>query len=181
MTRSVVQTLILSDWHRHRIQTLPSIAGGGIGIVLLQVGGEMPTIIGATWFFVALIVFGSMLPVSNVVNERKKQILPFLMSLPISVTQYTTAKIVSTVGMFLVSWLTLVVAGVFFIIGRQSIPDGIIPVTLILATLTFIPFSAGARPPALGPAARQSDQTHRPGRIAERPGADRTANPARSP
>ena len=68
----------------------------------------------------ALIVLGCMLPPSNVVNERKKQILPFLMSLPISVTQYTTAKLVSTVGMFLVPWVTLVAAAVAFIMGRES-------------------------------------------------------------
>lgn len=140
MTRSVVQALILSDWHRHRLQILFSIAGGAVGIALLQVGGEALTILGSTWFFVAMIVFGSMLPVSNVVNERKKQILPFLMSLPLSVTQYTSAKLVSTVGMFLVPWLTLVVAGVSYIAGRQSIPDGIIPAMLILSTLTFVGF-----------------------------------------
>jgi hypothetical protein len=87
-----------------------------------------------------LIVFGCMLPVSNVVNDRKKQILPFLMSLPLSITQYTTAKTVSTVAIFLVPWLTLVVAAVSFIAGRQSIPDGMIPTTIILSTFTFIGF-----------------------------------------
>lgn len=140
MKGSVVQTLILSDWHRHRFPIALSIVAGGLGIALLQVGGEMPTIVGSTWFFVALVVLGSMLPVSNVVNERKKQILAFLMSLPLSVSQYTAAKLISTVGMFLVPWLTLVIAGVSFVAGRQSIPDGIIPAILILSTLTFIGF-----------------------------------------
>jgi hypothetical protein len=125
---------------RHRVPILASIAGGGIALALLQVGGEIPTILGATWFFVSLIVFGCMLPVSNVVNDRKKQILPFLMSLPLSITQYTTAKTVSTVAIFLVPWLTLVVAAVSFIAGRQSIPDGMIPTTIILSTFTFIGF-----------------------------------------
>jgi len=79
-------------------------------------------------------------PSSNVVNERKKQILPFLMSLPLSITQYTMAKTVSTVGIFLVPWLTLVVAAVSLIVGRESIPDGMIPTTIILSTLTLIGF-----------------------------------------
>jgi ABC-2 type transport system permease protein len=140
MNGSVVRILILSDWQRHWKQILVSIAAGGVALVLLQVGGEMATIVGATWFFVAMIVLGSMLPMSNVVNERKKQILPFLMSLPVSVTQYTTAKLVSTVGMFLVSWATLLVAAVLFILGPQRIPNGMIPTTIILAAFTFIGF-----------------------------------------
>jgi len=140
MNRSVVQTLILTDWQRHRVAILLSIAGGGVALVLLQLGGEIATILGATWFFVSLIVLGSMVPSSNVVNERKKQILPFLMSLPLSITQYTMAKTVSTVGIFLGPWLTLVVAAVSLIVGRESIPDGMIPTTIILSTLTLIGF-----------------------------------------
>ena len=140
MNRSVVQTLILTDWQRHRVAILLSIAGGGVALGLLQLGGEIATILGVTWFFVSLIVLGSMVPASNVVNERKKQILPFLMSLPLSITQYTMAKTVSTVGIFLVPWLTLVVAAVSFIVGRESIPDGMIPTTIILSTLTLIGF-----------------------------------------
>jgi ABC-type Na+ efflux pump permease subunit len=124
--------LIISDWQRHRRQILLCIAAGGVALALLEVGGEVTTIAGVTWFFVALIVLGSMLPVSNVVNERKKQILPFLMSLPVSVTQYTTAKLVSTVGMFLVSWVTLVAGAVLFIISRQGIPDGMVPTAIVL-------------------------------------------------
>jgi ABC-type Na+ efflux pump permease subunit len=111
-----------------------------MAFALIQVGGELPAILGTTWFFIALIVFGSMLPNSNVINERKKQTLAFLMSLPLSATQYTMAKIVSTVGMFLVSWVTLVVAAVSFIVSHPFIPDGMIPTILILAMFTFVGF-----------------------------------------
>ena len=140
MNRSVVRTLILSDWKRFRPLLLMFIVGGALAFLVLQVGGEIPTVLGTTWFFMALIVLGCLLPPFNVVNERKKQILPFLMSLPISVTQYTTAKLVSTVGMFLVPWVTLVAAALAFIMGRESLPDGIIPVVIILSMLTFIGF-----------------------------------------
>jgi len=140
MKGSVVQALILTDWHRHRLHILLCLVCGGLALALIQVGGELPTIFGATVFFVGLIVLGSMLPVSNVINERKKQTLPFLMSLPLSVTQYTAAKIVSTVGMFLVPWLTLVVAAVSFIATHPVIPDGFIPAILIAAIFTFVGF-----------------------------------------
>jgi hypothetical protein len=140
MKGSVVRTLILSDWNRHRFFILLSIFGGILAVALVQMGGELPTVLGSTWFFVSLIVLGSMLPVSNVIYERKKQTLAFLISLPISIAQYTTAKIVSTIAMFLVPWFSLVVTGVSFIVSRRDIPDGIIPVLLILAGFTLVGF-----------------------------------------
>ena len=140
MNRSVVRTLILSDWRRHGPLLVTFTVGGALAFLLLQVGGEMPAVLGATWFFMSLIVLGCVLPPFNVVNERKKQILPFLMSLPISVRQYTTAKLISTVGMFLVPWVTLVAAVLVFIMGQEKYPDGVIPSVMILSVLTFIGF-----------------------------------------
>jgi ABC-2 type transport system permease protein len=137
---SVVRTLILSDWHRHRLLILLSIVGGVLALALVQVGGPLAGVLGSTWFFVSLIVLGSMLPVSNVINERKKQTLPFLLSFPISVRQYTVAKLVSTVGIFMVPWSVLVVAAVTFILSRPGIPDGMVPGIIVLAVLTFVGF-----------------------------------------
>jgi hypothetical protein len=65
-----------------------------LGVVLR--GGEGPIVAGTVWFFIALILVGTMLPISGIVNERKKQNLAFLMSLPVSSIQYTTAKLIST-------------------------------------------------------------------------------------
>jgi len=140
MKGSVVRTLILSDWNRHRFFILATIFGGILAVAMVQLGGELATVLGSTWFFVSLIVLGCMLPVSNVINERKKQTLPFLMSLPISVGQYTTTKILSTFGMFMVPWLLLVVLGISLIITRPDIPDGTIVVVLILAGFTLVGF-----------------------------------------
>ena len=140
MRGSVVQTLILSDWHRHRALMLISIVSGGLALGLIQVGGELPFILGTSLFFTVMIVFGCMLPPSNIINERKKQTLPFLISLPISSMQFSAAKIVSTVGMFLVPWVILVLAATGFIFGHQGSPHGIVPVMLILATAPFVGF-----------------------------------------
>src|SRR5262249_3834328 len=54
--------------------------------------------------------------------------------------QFTVAKIVSTVGMFLVSWMTLVVAALAFVLGHQGIPHGSVPIVLILAAAPFVGF-----------------------------------------
>jgi hypothetical protein len=140
MKRSVVHTLILSDLDRHRFFVLLSILGGVIALALVQMGSELTAVLGSTWFFVSLIVLGSMLPISNLVFERKKQTLPFLMSLPVSISQYTTAKLVSTFGLFLLPWSSLVLGGLWLIAARDGIPNGAIPALLILAGLTFVGF-----------------------------------------
>jgi ABC-2 type transport system permease protein len=146
MTGSVVGRLILKDWWLNSPMIILSIVGGGIALTILQLGGTTPFVLGSVFFFMSLIFCASLVPGSNIVNERKKQTLAFLMSLPISSVQYGTAKLVSTLGMFLVPWLTLVGAALWLITVRHALPNGAIPMALILALLPFIGFciSTGA-------------------------------------
>lgn len=140
MRDSVVGQLILKDWRLHRLPIILSLVCGGIALTIIQLGGQTPVLLGTAWFFIALIVFGSLVPVTNIVNEKKKQTMAFLMSLPVSPAQYTTAKLVSTVGMFLGPWLMLLSSALFLIYGRGIFPQGVIPLTLILATAPFLGF-----------------------------------------
>jgi hypothetical protein len=114
--------------------------GGAVALAVGQLGGETSMAVGGTWFFVALICAGCMLPVATIVNERKKHNLAFLMSLPISPIQYSTAKLVSTVGIFLVPWLALLIAAVLLIETSGAIPHGAIPLILILSGLPLVGF-----------------------------------------
>ena len=103
MTGSVMGRFILKDWRLQRLPLVLSMAGGAIALAIVQLGrAEGPVVVGTVWFFIALIMVGTMLPLVGIVNERKKQNLAFLMSFPISPLQYTTVKLMSTVGMFLV-------------------------------------------------------------------------------
>jgi ABC-2 type transport system permease protein len=140
MKSSAVGRLILKDWQLNSPMIVLSIVGGGIALMIPQLGGSTPFVLGSVFFFIALIFCASLLPMSNIVNERKKQTLPFLMSLPISSVQYGTAKLGSTVGMFLVPWLTLVGAAMWLITVRHALPNGAIPMALILALLPFVGF-----------------------------------------
>lgn len=144
MRGSVVWHLILKDLRLHRMQVLITIAGAIVALAVVQIRSEVPAVIGAIWFFIALILLASMLPSSNVINERKKQTRAFLMSLPISGRQYATAKIASTFGMFLAPWLALVAAAVLLIETRTGFPHGMIPLTIVLAGLTLVGFCVSA-------------------------------------
>ena len=140
MRGSIVGQLILKDWRLYRGQILFGVVGGAIGLAVIEWGGQGPFTIGAVAFFVAMILVAHMLPMAGIVNERKNQNLAFLMSLPVSSIQYTTAKLISALGIFLVSWLTLVAAAVLFIETRSMAPRGFIPMLLILALLPFVGF-----------------------------------------
>jgi ABC-2 type transport system permease protein len=137
---SVVWPLILKDLRLHRTQIAVSLAIGIVSLALFSVGTEVPLVVGTCLFFTSLIVLGSMLPVTNLINERKKHNLAFVMSLPVSTTQYTVSKLISTVGMFLVSWLVLLAGALFAIMSHPGVPHGLIPILFVLAGLIFAGF-----------------------------------------
>jgi len=140
VTSSVIGHLILKDWRLNRPLISLCIGVGLIALVIALYAGGVARLLGSVWFFVSLCILGSMLPASAILNERKKQTLAFVMSLPVSSVQYTIAKALSTSAMFLVPWLTLLVSALILIETRHAIPHGIIPVLLILAMLPLVAF-----------------------------------------
>jgi ABC-2 type transport system permease protein len=146
MTNSIVGQLILKDLRLQREGILCAIAGGVIGLAIFQHGGLVPMVVGATGFFVAVAVFACMLPIAMIVNERKKQTLAFVMSLPVSPMQYTSAKLVSMVAMYLMPWLAAAAAAVLLIETRGVLPRGTIPLAVICLLFPFVAFAliAGA-------------------------------------
>ena len=140
MNRSVVRTLIVKDVRLQREVVLIALVASALGLALLQVKTETAVIVGASWLFIPLMILACILPGANVINERKKQTLAFLMSLPVSAAQYAKAKLISTIGMFLVPWAALIVAAFTFIFSRPDIPNGVIPAVVILFALVLVGF-----------------------------------------
>jgi ABC-2 type transport system permease protein len=62
----------------------------------------------------------------NVAQERKDKVLLFVLSLPISTTQYVVAKVIANTTAFMTVWLTLAVATVVTI-DVTAIPNGLLP------------------------------------------------------
>lgn len=140
MKNQVTLHLILKDWRLNAPVIVLSILGGVMALGVVLIGGQTPFVIGAGLFFISMIFCASFAPQSNVVNERKKQTLAFMMSLPISAAQYGFAKFLSTLGMFLIPWVTLVATALYMILGRHVLPNGTIPIALILSAVPFIGF-----------------------------------------
>lgn len=140
MKSNVMLQLILKDWRQQRAKIVLSMFAGFVALAILLKGGQTPLVLGTVFFFIAIMFCACLLPITNIVNERKKQTLAFLMSLPISSSRYGVAKLLSTFGMFVVPWLTLIVAALYMVLVRHVMPNGVIPIMLILANLPFIGF-----------------------------------------
>ena len=139
MKTNVMLQLILKDWRLNsQMITLLTLAGVA-ALALLMIGGKA-IIIGTVFFFVAMIFCACLLPTQNIVNEIKKQTLPFMMSLPVSSAQYGAVKLISTAGMFLISWLALLGAALYMILSRHTLPHGAIPMGMILMGFPLIGF-----------------------------------------
>lgn len=140
MNGTITARLILKDWRLNRMLISLTLAIGMAALLLVCYAGETGRLLGGVWFFVALIFLGSMLPGGAIINERKKQTLAFIMSLPVSSLQYTIAKIVSIWAMFLIPWLGLLMSALIVIQAGHKIPRGVIPMLLILAMLPVVAF-----------------------------------------
>lgn len=140
MRGAVVTQLILKDWRLQRTAIFLTMAGGAAALAIVQRGGETAIVVGSVFFFIAMILAGNMLPMASITNERKKQNLAFLMSLPITGVQYAAAKLLANLALFLIPWLTLVISALLLVETRGILPRGTIPMLFIVAFLPFIGF-----------------------------------------
>jgi ABC-2 type transport system permease protein len=140
MTSSVMGQLILKDWRLNHTMISVLVGAGVVALAISQYAGEAVRLFGTVWFFVSLCILASLLPASAILNERKKQTLAFVMSLPVSPVQYAMAKALSIAGMFLVPWVILLGSALLVIKTRHAFSEGIIPTLLILAMLPLIAF-----------------------------------------
>jgi ABC-2 type transport system permease protein len=134
MNYSMVNRLILKDWYLNRWAILGSIAAGVLSLAVTVSGGKAAFILGVIALVTVLIAIGAHLATSTTVTERKEQTLTFVMSLPISYREYTAAKILANLIIFLVPWLTLVIGGFAIILFVPGVPRGLLPFVAIMST-----------------------------------------------
>lgn len=139
MNRSLVPTLIRKDLQLTWPFLAVSLGAGAGALALWQLGSQALAIAATVGFFIVLILLG-IVPMMMIVNERKKQTLAFIMSLPITATQYAVAKLVTALSMFLLPWLMLIGTALTLIVSRDDVPNGILPLALTLMIIPLIGF-----------------------------------------
>jgi hypothetical protein len=116
-----------------------AVATGFGALTLFWFGSQPVAISGIVAFFIVLVMLG-VTPNVLIMNERKKQTLAFVMSLPVSGSQYALAKLAAALGMFFVPWLLLVGLALLLIVSTSEMPNGVIPLFFALALLPLIGF-----------------------------------------
>jgi ABC-2 type transport system permease protein len=126
---AMVKHLVLKDWYLQRWYLLAYFLGGvlALGIVLIA-NNQFWFGVGSIGLVSVLLILGCHLAFSTVIAERTEQTLAFVMSLPISVKEYTLANLL----IFVPCWLVLLMAGCLLISYSPLLPDGLIPYTTII-------------------------------------------------
>ena len=133
MNYSMVRRLILKDWYLQRIAIVLSVLGGVAALGIVCLGGQAAFMAGLVLLITALVAVGAHLAIATMVNERKEQTLSFVMSLPISPAEYTLAKLVGTLVIFMVPYLVLVLGSLALFAIPHGVPHGLLPFTAIMA------------------------------------------------
>ena len=134
MNPAIVRRLILKDWYIQRNPLLGCVFGGLAAIALMWMGQESAVFAGSILLITAMIVGGVQVAMQGIVNERKDQTMTFIMSLPVSPRDYTASKLIGGAILLVGPWLILLVGTIVVISISPTLPDGLIPYSVIVLT-----------------------------------------------
>ena len=133
MNHAIVKQLMFKDWYLQRWAILASLGGTLASLGIIATGSKVAFLLGLILLLMVVIFIGAHLVVSSVVNERKEQTLPFVMTLPISYREYTASKIWGNLLIFLVPWLLMVLGGLFLLLYDPK-GYGLVPYFILMST-----------------------------------------------
>jgi hypothetical protein len=134
MTRSIAARLALKDLYMTRWPVVGSLAAGLLSIAIAPLG-QTAFYVGSVGLICVLVVLNIFTVMSGVLQEKKDNVLVFLLSLPISTTRYWLVKMATNVAIFGGSWLLLTLVAVLTI-QFTALPNGVIP--FFVATSVYI-------------------------------------------
>jgi ABC-type transport system involved in multi-copper enzyme maturation permease subunit len=120
------------------------IAGGafaGVASVLVATLGKWGFNVGALTWLTTIIATGVMLALYGIMNERKEQSLQFVLSLPLSISEYVRAKMLGLLAGFLIMWSISCAAALLLVFLNSSVPDGIAPYVTLLCVFMLANFA----------------------------------------
>jgi hypothetical protein len=141
MNSAMIKNLVLKDWTFNRIPIFIFIMTGLASLVAIRFGEQTAVYVGMVLIIVAVMSVGGQLVFTTIINERKEQTLPFIMSLPVSSIEYTVAKFIANVLIFFAAWVVLLLGSMFVITDRIFIPNGLIPYAILVLTELFAAFT----------------------------------------
>ncbi|NOX52207.1 MAG: hypothetical protein GXP16_16975 [Gammaproteobacteria bacterium] len=128
---SIVKQLVIKDLKIMKVPAICYWVSGLLSITLVSIVGEPAGTIGFILFVSALFGVGVHAAMQTVTEEKQQQVLPFIMSLPITIRQYTSAKLIGNLILVGGIWATLTAASYVVFIG-ELLPTGAIPFVTII-------------------------------------------------
>ena len=130
MSQSIVWQLVVKDL---RVSWPLAVGSLVLGVLSLALSpwSAVAFFIGGSVLIVSLVLLNVMLVSLSIVNERKEKIRLFMLSMPVSTTQYNVAKLMSSLIAYVVPAALLTLAGVVLLLATP-LPNGFIP--LFVAT-----------------------------------------------
>jgi len=141
MNSSILHHLVLKDWYLHRAGIIGAMGLGAIALLLIGVNSKTAFYVGSILLITAVIGVGIYLVFMTTIQEKKDKTLPFVMSLPISARQYTRAKLLANLLIFILPWSIFMTATIVVIAARETLPNGLIPLAVLSLTEIFAAFS----------------------------------------
>jgi ABC-2 type transport system permease protein len=128
----MIRHLVAKDWSFQRLWiAVASVVGLAALAMLLSPSGGL-FYVGAVLLVTVVVTIGIYLAFLTVIHERTQGMLPFVMSLPIGVREYTMAKLVANLVMFLIPWAVIGTGATAVVLARDAVPDGLLPYAVIL-------------------------------------------------
>jgi ABC-2 type transport system permease protein len=137
MNYAMVRRLILKDWYLNRWIIIASVPAGLGALAIVLTGKPIAFMLCIILLCMIIIGVGAQLAMVTTINERKEQTLAFVMSLPVSWREYTAAKILANLILFLIPWLPLT-AGALCVLLLPGATHGLIPYTAIMSVEMLI-------------------------------------------
>jgi hypothetical protein len=111
----------------------------GVLSLALSPWSSIAFFVGGSVLIVALVLLNVMLVSLSIVSERKEKVRLFMLSMPVSTTQYNVSKLLSSLIAYVVPAALLTLGGVGLLLATP-LPDGFIPLFVATSVHCFLYF-----------------------------------------
>src|SRR4051812_20231836 len=145
MSNSIIAQLVKKDFLMTRntififcLITLASVAA------IYMIFGHVPKVVflnlGFTLLIAPAITCAIVLLMKTIVMEKQKSTQLFIMSLPLSIREFTTAKLLLNLPVFTVFWLAVTAVAFYFSFGLGLFPYGSVPFITMIFLGIFVAY-----------------------------------------
>jgi hypothetical protein len=146
MSPSIVSLLAGKDFRLvSKIVLVFGLLSAALIAILSLVWGHIPAVMAGNFGFILLVgpagTCGIVVLMKTNVFEKEKSTQPFIMSLPLTVKEFTQAKLLVNLPVFALFWAVISAAGFYFAFGRGLFPPGAIPFITMVFLGGFVAYT----------------------------------------